>query len=155
MRWEWFKNKELGSLMIWSQRTFCVVFSPVNNCFSGKKGRVFFISPQGAMQNGFINYYELLKLNEPITGKWYRTQLIRLSRALREKLPQYEQRHDEVILQHDNASPHVANPVKTYLETLKWEVPRYCAFWLLLVPVDGTWSGWSAVDSLKRWKLLP
>ena len=74
------------------------------------------------MQNGFINYYELLKLNEPITGKWYRTQLIRLSRALREKLPQYEQRHDEVILQHDNASPHVANPVKTYLETLKWEV---------------------------------
>ncbi|EGI62114.1 Mariner Mos1 transposase [Acromyrmex echinatior] len=27
-----------------------------------------------------------------------------------------------MILQHDNARPHVAKVVKTYLETLKWEV---------------------------------
>ena len=27
-----------------------------------------------------------------------------------------------MIVQHDNARPHVAKPVKTYLETLKWEV---------------------------------
>ena len=47
---------------------------------------------------------------------------MRLSRALREKRPQYEQRHEKVILQHENARPHVAKPVKTYLETLKWEV---------------------------------
>ena len=46
---------------------------------------------------------------------------MRLSRALREKRPQYAQRHEKVILQHDNARPHVAKPVKTYLETLKWE----------------------------------
>ncbi|EFN71404.1 hypothetical protein EAG_08946, partial [Camponotus floridanus] len=26
---------------------------------------------------------------------------------------------EKVILQHDNARPHVAKPVKTYLETLK------------------------------------
>jgi len=59
---------------------------------------------------------------ETITGERSRPQLMRLSRALREKRPQYEQRHEKVILQHDNARPHVAKPVKTYLETLKWEV---------------------------------
>ncbi|KAG5318734.1 MOS1T transposase, partial [Pseudoatta argentina] len=45
-----------------------------------------------------------------------------LSRALKEKRPLYAQRHDKVILLHDNARPHVAKPVKTYLETFKWEV---------------------------------
>ena len=58
-----------------------------------------------------VIYYELLKPNETITGKQYRTQLMRLSRALREKWPQYEQRHEKVILQHNNAQPHVAKPV--------------------------------------------
>jgi len=51
-------------------------------------------------------------------GDRYRFQLIRLSRALREKRPEYEQRHDKVIL-HDNARPHVAKVVKKYLKTLK------------------------------------
>lgn len=69
-----------------------------------------------------VVYYELLKPNERITGEVYRRQSMRLSRALREKRPQYSDRHNKVILQHDNARPHVAQPVKTYLETLKWEV---------------------------------
>lgn len=72
-------------------------------------------------QQGVI-YYELLKPNETITGERYRLQLMRLSRALTEKRPLYEQRHDKLILLHDNARPHVAKPVKTYLETLQWEV---------------------------------
>jgi len=55
-------------------------------------------------------------------GDRYRLQLIRLSRALREKRPEYDQRHDKVILLHDNARPHVAKVVKKYLETLKWDV---------------------------------
>ncbi|CAD7003923.1 unnamed protein product [Ceratitis capitata] len=67
-------------------------------------------------------YYELLKPGESITGDRYRTQLTRLSRALKEKRPQYQERHDKVIVQHDNARPHVAKVVKKYLETLKWEV---------------------------------
>ena len=37
-----------------------------------------------------VIYYELLKPNKTITGEWYRTQLMRLSRALREKRSQYE-----------------------------------------------------------------
>ena len=43
-----------------------------------------------------VIYYELLKPNETIPGEQYRTQLMRLSRALREKRPQYEQRHEIV-----------------------------------------------------------
>ncbi|GFU99460.1 mariner Mos1 transposase [Trichonephila clavipes] len=46
---------------------------------------------------------------------------MRLSRALKDKRPHYNERHDKVILQHDNARPHVAKVVKTYLETLKWK----------------------------------
>ena len=68
-----------------------------------------------------VVYYELLKPNETITGALYRTQLMRLSRALKEKRAYYYSRHDKVILLHDNARPHAA-PVKIYLETLNWEV---------------------------------
>ena len=70
-----------------------------------------------------VIYYELLKPNETITGELYRMQIMRLSRALREKRPQYKQRHEKVILQHDNARPHVTKPVKTYPEIEKF--PRY------------------------------
>ena len=103
-------------------------------------------------EDAVVIYYELLKSNGTITGERYWTQLMRLSWALREKRPQYEQRHEKVILQHDNARPHVAKPVKTYLETLKWNIPpavfpRYCAVRLLFVPVDVTWSGWWAMSS--------
>ena len=62
-------------------------------------------------ENADLIYYELLKPNGTITGELYWTQLMRLSRALREKRPQYEQRHEKVILQHDNARPHAAKPV--------------------------------------------
>ena len=68
-----------------------------------------------------VVYYELLKPSETITRARYRTQLMRLRRALKEKRLQYQERN-KVILQHDSARPHVARPVKTYLKTLKWEV---------------------------------
>ncbi|KAG5314450.1 MOS1T transposase, partial [Pseudoatta argentina] len=41
-----------------------------------------------------------------ITGDRYRLQLMRLSRALKEKRPLYAQRHDKVILLHWEALPH-------------------------------------------------
>ena len=69
-----------------------------------------------------VVYYGLLKPNETITGEVYRRQLICLSRALREKRLQYADRHEKVILPYDKDWLHVAKPVKTYLETLKWEV---------------------------------
>ncbi|GBM71398.1 Mariner Mos1 transposase [Araneus ventricosus] len=57
-----------------------------------------------------------------MAGNSYRLQLMRFSRALKDKRPIYEQRHDKVILQHDIVRPHVAKPVNPYLEMLKWEV---------------------------------
>ena len=64
-----------------------------------------------------VVYYELLKPSETITEDRYQMQLMRLSQVLKEKQPQYEERHNKVIFQHDNARPDVARPVKTYFET--------------------------------------
>ena len=69
-----------------------------------------------------IIYYELLKPHETVTGDLYRLQLMCLSHALNEKRLEYSERHEKVILLHDNTRPHVAKSVKTYLETLKREV---------------------------------
>ena len=83
-----------------------------------------------------VVYYELLKPNETITGALYRTQLMRLSRALKEKRAHYYSRHDKIILLHDNARPHVAAPVKTYLETHKWEVLSHPPYSPDIAPSD-------------------
>ena len=81
-----------------------------------------------------VVYYELLKPSETITRVRYRTQLMRLRRALKEKRPQYQERHDKVILQPGNSRPYVAIPVKTYLETLKWEVLPYPPYYPAVAP---------------------
>ena len=62
-----------------------------------------------------VLYYELLKPGETINGKRYRTQLIRLKRAIAEKRPEYATRYEAIIFHHDNARPHVSIPVKNYL----------------------------------------
>ena len=113
--------------------------------------------------------------NEAITEEPYRIQLIRLSLALHERWSQYEKQHEKMILQHDNAWPHVAKPIKTYLEKLKWEVLPACITFTNIessdyyfIPFDGTLSSWSAVlliwryhkmalfvESRKRRALLP
>ncbi|GFX13581.1 mariner Mos1 transposase [Trichonephila clavipes] len=54
----------------------------------------------------------------------------------RHKRPQYNERHDKVILQHDNARSHVAKVVKTYLEKLKWEVLPHPLYSPDLAPSD-------------------
>ncbi|EFN78930.1 Histone-lysine N-methyltransferase SETMAR, partial [Harpegnathos saltator] len=78
----------------------------------------------------------LLKLNETITEDRSRLQLMRLSRTLKEDRPQYEERHDKVILQHDNARPHIAKPVKIYLETLIWEILSHLPYSPDVAPSD-------------------
>ena len=81
-------------------------------------------------------YYELLNPSETITGTLYRTQLMRLSRALKENRPQYYSRHDKIICLHDNARPHVAVQVKNYLKTLDWEVLPHPLYSPDIVPSD-------------------
>ena len=68
-------------------------------------------------QKGVI-YYELLKRGEIITVERYRTQLIRLNAAVKEIQPECAERHNRTILKQDNARPHIAKVVKTYLERL-------------------------------------
>ncbi|GBP86641.1 Mariner Mos1 transposase [Eumeta japonica] len=81
-------------------------------------------------------YYEVLNPSETITGILYRPQLMRLSRALKEKHSQYYSRHDKIILLHDNARPHVAVSVKNYLKTLDWEVLPHPPYSPDIVPSD-------------------
>ena len=76
------------------------------------------------------------KLNETITADRYRRQLIKLSQALKNQRPQYAERHDKVILQHDNASAHVANVEKNYLENFKWEVLPHLTYSPDITPSD-------------------
>ena len=66
--------------------------------------------------------YELLKPTETIMGDHCWLQLMIWVEHWRKKWLLYEQRHDKVILLHDNTRPHVVKWVKTYLEMLKWEV---------------------------------
>jgi len=81
----------------------------------------------------------------PLLGALYRTQLMRLSRALKEKRAHYYSRHDKIILLHDNARPHVAAPVNLFRNTqMRSSTPsavfsRHCSFRLLLVPIDDAW----------------
>jgi len=75
-------------------------------------------------------------------GALYWTQLMRLSRALKEKRAHYYFRHDKIILLHDNARPHVVAPVKTYLETLKWKVLLRCILQTLLLPTTTCSDRW-------------
>ena len=72
-------------------------------------------------QKGVL-YYELRKSGETINRERYRMQLIRLKRPIAEKRPEYATRHEAIIFHHDNARPHVAIPVKNYLENSGWEV---------------------------------
>jgi len=98
-------------------------------------------------------YYELLKPGDSITDDRYRLQLIRV---LREKRPEYEQRHDKVILFYDNARPHVIKIVKKIFGNVQmgcFTAPavfsRHCSFWLL-VPKDAARFVKSPVHFFRR-----
>ena len=86
-------------------------------------------------QRGII-YYELLEPTQTITGELYQTQLIRLKRALYEKRPEWENRHDKLILLLDNARPHVHSSMINYLKGTKWEVLSHPPYSPDIAPTD-------------------
>ena len=86
-------------------------------------------------QKGVL-YYEPLKPGEIINGERYRTQLICLKKAIAEKRPEYATRHEEIFFHHDNARPHVAIPVKNYLQNSGWEVLSHPPYSPDLAPSD-------------------
>ena len=110
-------------------------------------------------QKGIV-YYELLKTGETVNGHRYRQQLINLNHALLEKRPEWDTRHERVILQHDNASCHRTSIVQDTIKTLKLDLlphPPYSPgrirpgpLRLSLVPVDGAWLGWATLGQFRR-----
>lgn len=87
-----------------------------------------------------VVYYGLLQ--ETITGYCYRLQLIYLSQTLKQKWFQYEQRHDKVILLHNNARPRVANPVKTFWKHRNGKFQSICRIHLILLHLTTTCSNY-------------
>lgn len=66
-------------------------------------------------QHGIL-YYELLQPDETVTDE---QQLVQLHNQLVVKRPEWSDRHDKVVLLHDNARPHITQPVKNTFEDLK------------------------------------
>ena len=111
-------------------------------------------------QKGVL-YYELLKPCKTINWERYRTQLIRLERAIAEKRPKYATRPKAIIFRNNSARPHVAIPVKNYLENSGWEVlphppyspdlapSDYHLFWSMQNALTGI--GFTSEQGFKNW----
>jgi len=105
-------------------------------------------------QKGLV-YYELRKPGDSIAGD--RLQLIRLSRALREKRPEYKQRHDKVILLHDNARPHVVKVIKNIWKRSNEMFYRTCRILrtllllITVVPKDAASHRFTSFAEIENW----
>ncbi|UYV62556.1 hypothetical protein LAZ67_2001071 [Cordylochernes scorpioides] len=62
-------------------------------------------------QTGVV-YFELLKPGETVNTSRYEQQMHSLREALNEKRPEWREKHNKLILQHDNAPAHNATVVK-------------------------------------------
>ena len=58
------------------------------------------------------------------------------SEGCAEKRPEYATRHEAIIFHHDNARPHVAIPVKNYMEKSGWGVLPHPPYSPDLAPSD-------------------
>lgn len=101
----------------WSYKIWNVVFHMRKAPPMTKKGNFFYCVLAGDAV--YLAGPARCRILSTFAPKWnhLRSSIIRLSRALKEKRPQYEKGHDKVILLHENARPHTI--VKTYPQSLK------------------------------------
>ena len=64
-------------------------------------------------------YYKWLKPGETITAVYYKQQLMKLNQALKKK------NIEKLILLHENARPHVVEPIKKYTLEPPYKRPPY------------------------------
>lgn len=83
-----------------------------------------------------VIHYELLPSGQTINAQLYRQQLIRLKQKIQAERPTYATRHESIIFHHDNARPHIAAPVKNYLENNGWEILPHPPYSPDLAPSD-------------------
>jgi len=86
-------------------------------------------------QKGVV-YYELLKPNETVTADRYRTQLIKMEHALKNKRPRIASKREKVVFHDDNAKPHRAEIVKKKVEDFGWDRLDQPAYSPDLAPSD-------------------
>ena len=67
---------------------------------------------------------------------WIPIYYLRLKVAIEEKRPEWVNRHSKLIFQHDNARPHTAKVVKTYLNGQDWEVLPHSLYSPDIAPSD-------------------
>ncbi|UYV81031.1 hypothetical protein LAZ67_19002577 [Cordylochernes scorpioides] len=72
-------------------------------------------------QTGVV-YFELLKPGKMVNTSRYEQQMHSLREALNEKRPEWREKHNNLILQHDNAPAHNATVVKNTIKDLGWEL---------------------------------
>ena len=83
-------------------------------------------------QSGVV-HHELLPKNMTINAELYCQQLQRVKAAIEEKRSRL---NNEVLLQHDNARPHVAKMTKSVIEELGWEILPHPPYSPDLAPTD-------------------
>ena len=83
-----------------------------------------------------IIHYELLGEGEMVNSERYSSQLMRLKDKIDLKRPFRGKGKKKVILQHDNARPHVAKFTRQTIEELGWEVLPHPAYSPDLAPSD-------------------
>lgn len=80
-----------------------------------------------------VIYYDVLKQGQTVTAALYCEQMDKLNTTLQKIRPALVNKSN-VILQHDNAQPHVADITRKKIQDLSWDVLLHPPYSLDLVP---------------------